>query len=407
MLHKRIFSFLLLQFILGFSVLAQQKIKGIVINATTKEPIAGSSVFLNNTSIGTATDKAGWFELGGIPGGRHELIVSSIGYATYVLAFNSTELPMDLKVELTVKMKELDNVVVEPYEEQGWDKWGRLFTDNFIGTTPRANNCKIKNFKSIRFRLYKKSNRLVAFSDEPLVIENKALGYNITYQLEDFEINFKARTSVYAGYPFFEEIDKGRKGLMDRWQNARNKAYYGSMMHFMRSIYTDSLLQNGYEVRRMKRTRNYEKDRVRKIYNPAGAISDSNSYYESILRQRDDIDTYGKSILSADSLLQGSNEQFKFIYFPDYLFVTYKKEMEEMAYLESRMERRKAGYQYSYVLLVEPETIAIDVNGNYYPPRNVMTSSYWGWSEKIADLLPIDFQPTETLDKEKGVYFQR
>ena len=106
---------------MGFSVLAQQKIKGVVVNATTKEPIAGSSVFLNNTSIGTATDKAGQFELGGIPGGRHELIVSSIGYTTYVLAFNSTELPMDLKVELAVKMKELDNVIVEHEGQRGRD----------------------------------------------------------------------------------------------------------------------------------------------------------------------------------------------------------------------------------------------------------------------------------------------
>jgi hypothetical protein len=395
MVSKRsLFSFIC-QFLWVSSVLAQQKIKGAVINAATKEPIAGSSVFLNNTSIGTATDKNGHFELSNVPGGRQELIVSSIGYTTYALAFNSTELPMNVTVELAVKMKELDNVIVEPFEEGGWDKWGGLFTQNFIGTTPRAKYCKIKNYKAIRFRLYKKSNRLVAFSDEPLVIENKALGYNIIYQLEDFEISFKARTSVYAGYPFFEEIDKSRKGLLNRWQNARDKAYYGSMTHFMRSLYTDSLIQSGYEVRRMKRTRNYEKDRVRKIYNPSGVISDSNSYYERILRQRDEIDTYGRQILPADSLIVGANDQYKYLYFTDYLFITYKKEMEESDYITSGPfpENRKPGFQNSYIYLVEPEAISIDVNGNYFSPRNIITSSYWGWSEKIADMLPIDYEP--------------
>ncbi|MCH5689433.1 hypothetical protein LWM68_37445 [Niabella sp. W65] len=45
----------------------------------------------------------------------------------------------------------------------------------------------------------------------------------------------------------------------------RLEAYTGSMMHFFRSVYGNSLEQ-GFEVRRVKKLRNTEKDRVRALY---------------------------------------------------------------------------------------------------------------------------------------------
>jgi hypothetical protein len=376
----------------SFFAFAQQSIKGKIIASANGSPVAGCSVFINNTSKGTASDKNGYFELNDISPGKHELVVSSIGYETSVYPFNSAQLPLQLKIELEVKVKELGNVVVEPSVEEGWDKWGKTFTDNFIGTTPNASHCKIKNQKAIHFRYYKKSNRVIAYSDEPLIFENKALGYRISYQLEEFEVNFKTRVSMYYGYPFFEDMETGRKSRASRWQHNRDKAYYGSMMHFMRSVYIDSMAEQGFEVRRMFRTPNEEKERVKKIHRAGDLPADSIAYYERILGQPDYKERYAKDLLSEDSLIIGTQGPFKILFFTDYIYVTYKNEIEDRDYLVAQRENRQPTWQRSYLTMPDPKRVEIDINGNY-PPQDILAWGYWSWSEKMADFLPLDYEP--------------
>lgn len=410
--------FLIFSLLLLLPAFAQLTIKGKVVTSANGTPVPGSSVFITNTSKGTTADKDGYFELNNVPAGKHELIISSIGYETNVFSFSSEELPLQVRVELQLKVKELENVTVEPFVEEGWDRWGKVFLDNFIGSTANAAHCKIKNEKAIRFRYFKKSNRLVAFTDEPVVVENKALGYIIKFQLEDFEVNFKEHTSVFLGYPFFEEIDKNRKGLQNKWQRNRDKAFYGSMIHFMRSIYNNRLAADGFEVKRMRKIPNEEKERVRKIMRAAarpvteknspvkivigkgGSSSqtrgnDSTEYYHRIMRQSDFIDAYGKDLLTADSIIINTKGNYKVVFFTDYLYIMFKGELEEQEYLNFFNENRNPFYQRSYIILMSGEPIAIDVNGNYYPAQRIYAGAYWGWSEKIAGLLPLDYKPGE------------
>lgn len=303
--------FLLLLTYSGFS---QRTIKGRVVNQTTGAPVPGSSVFIANTSKGTVSNSAGTFELSDIPPGKHELVISSIGYETNVFSFHDGQLPLQLKIELSIKIKELENVTVEPSVEEGWDKWGSVFIDNFVGKTANARQCRIKNEKAIRFRYYKKSKRLIAYCDEPVLLENKALGYTNNYQLEDFEMNFDEKTIFFLGYSFFEPITTGGKGRQEKWEKKREEAYYGSIIHFMRSVYADRLLEEGFEVRRMTSILNYEKQRVEGLYSTSSVVKpgaldmtigtaikkepisfprDSINYYESILRQPDHLERYG------------------------------------------------------------------------------------------------------------------
>ena len=169
--------------LLSISAAAQRTIKGRVVNEATGTAVAGSSVFITNTSKGTVSDNAGRFEINDVPPGKHELVISSIGYETNVFSFTESQLPLQLKVELTIKVKEMENVTVEPFTEEGWDKWGGYFLRNFIGESEAASRCKIKNTQDIKFRFYKKTNRLIAYADVPIIIENKALGYIINYKL--------------------------------------------------------------------------------------------------------------------------------------------------------------------------------------------------------------------------------
>lgn len=389
---------------------SQATIKGVVLNHAGGEPLAGSSVFINNSSKGVVSGKNGEFELAGIPPGKHDLIISSIGFETTVFSFHTDQLPLQLRIEMRVKVRELENVTVEPSVEESWARWGKVFMESFVGITPNAAGCKLKNHKAVRFRFFKKSNRIIAFADEPLVLENKRLGYKISYQLEEFEINFKTGATVYAGYPFFEDMGGDKK----KWSKNREEAYYGSMLHFMRSLYYDKLADEGFEVRRMKRLPNLEKERVKGIYallhqpsrrqvgsngvikNPLDSLpKDSVRYYEAVLRQKDYRELYGANLLTADSILAGEEDKIKILLFPDYLHITFKRETEDKAYLMYFGENRKPAFQQSLIWLASMQPVSVVENGSYYPPQEIFSAAYWAWEEKLANLLPIDYLPGE------------
>jgi hypothetical protein len=395
------------------SLQAQPTIKGRIVNATGGLPIANSNIFINNSSKGTISDVAGYFQLNEIPAGKHELIISCIGYETKVISFSDDKLPMNLNVELQIKVKELENVTVEPFEEGGWKRWGFVFFQSFIGTSENAEQCRIRNQDSIRFRFYKNSNRLVAYADEPIIIENKALGYIISYQMEDFEINFREGSLFYAGYPLVKDIEKD-SGVPERWKRKRLKAYKGSILHFMRSLYSNRLKEEGFDVRRMTRNLNLEKKRIIQMYQsvnknnrvghgtpgpqvkfqePDGYSQDSLNYFHTTLRQPDYTETYGADLLTGDSILERSAGSNPILFFTDYLFITYKNETEEEGFVKSQFPVRRPSYQRSYITLLNDHALEIEVNGSYFDPRDLLSSGYWAWSDKMADYVPFDFDP--------------
>lgn len=400
---------------------AQRVIRGTVSN-TGGQPLSNCNVFINGSTRGTITDGAGHFELSDPPSGKHELIISNVGYETYVLAYSEEQLPLILNVTLKLKVRELDNVVLEPFTEGTWAEWGQKFLENFIGTSANAPRCRIRNTDSIHFRYYKRTNRLVAFSDVPLLIDNEALGYRISYQLEAFELNFKQGSLYYAGYPQVMEMEAPRKGVESRWSRQRQKAYEGSVIHFMRSLYNGQLAGEGFEVRSMKKVPNLEKERVKPIWKKAlqeemeqakrnGRVlvidetlrghfpKDTVAYYQQILRQEDVQDVYGPVISNTDSLLEQNSTGEKVLFFTDYLAVTFKKETEEDAFLKAQGLQRRPVWQRSYIGLLNGNAIAVEANGGYYDPRDILTMGYWGWSEKMADYMPVDYDPPAPAPK--------
>lgn len=400
---------------------AQQKIRGTVVNGVTGQVLSGVSVFLTNTSKGTTTDKTGYFEITDIKPGKYELVATSVGFETSVFSFNAEQLPLKLRIEMKEKLVELDNVVLEPYVEEGWDKWGKTFLGSFIGNNTNAKDCILKNPKDIRFRYYKRSNRLEAIADKPLIIENKALGYKIEYQLEAFEMKFREGSTTYYGYTLFNQLGKEEKDPKKRWVKNRDKAYYGSMKHFFTALYENKLLEEGFEARRMVKHPNLEKQRVRKLgpaalggniilssgghrpeqkdsalqLKPGSVTADSGEYYRRVLRQPDFIEEYGKTLITLDSLIIGKDGRYTGIYFPNYLSVTYKKGMEDQAYLDFFGENRKPYYQRSLIFIVEETAIMIAPDGSYFYPDKLLATAWWGFNEKISTMLPLDYEPEE------------
>jgi hypothetical protein len=369
-------------------------IKGKIVNGETGAAISNPSVFITNTSKGTVSSSNGEFELVNVPLGTYDLVVSCISFETQAYTYTSIQLPLNMKIQLKPKADELQAVIIEPYEKDGWEKWGKFFLDNFIGSSSNAQQCTIKNYTALHFRNSKNKNLLTVTADEPLIIENKALGYKIKYQLEGFSFNFNNGTLLYYGYTLFNDLD-GKPPKQKQLKN-REKAYNGSIQHFMSSIYNNRLAEDGFEVKRLVKTPNLEKQRVKSLYRENhinNKPKDSSDYYEKILRQPDMLEKYGERLLTGDSLLiSEATASIKKIFFPDYLYITYKNEKEDAEYLRYIHENRPAYYQHSVVFLLNNKAISIDPMGNYYMPQDFMSYGYWSWSEKIATMLPLDYK---------------
>lgn len=393
------------------SILAQQTLKGRVLAADTKQPIHLANVFLSNTSIGTVTNAEGYFTIEHFPQGRYDVVVSCIGYESFVTTIQSAQLPKTIDINLVPKVNILQEVIVEPYEKNGWDKYGRFFLDNFVGTSALAKECKLKNPETIRFRYNKKENILRAFADEPIILENKALGYILKYDLKTFEYNYSTRIFYFQGYPLFEEMETGRKRLQERWENRRADAYYGSLMHFMRSLFRNQLIQEGFETRKLIKISEEEKKRVRTLYNKraytngVGQIvvndsilgqgnADSAAYFRKVMRQPEKMNVLIDKVLPGDSIAFAIDSLTAGLYFEDHLQVIYLYKQVPDEYVQANgLSVRAKSPVVSEIFLTRKNTIAVLSNGSYYEGIDLISSGYWGWWEKLATMLPYDYKP--------------
>lgn len=375
----------------SFNVLhAQRPIKGVVLDAEKATPIPKASVFLNNTSIGTTTNDEGKFELF-VPAGRFELIVSSIGYQTQNRNISAADATDFYTVRLPVKAPDLEEVIIEPYEKNGWDKWGKWFTENFLGTSAYSRDCRIKNPDVLKFRNSKRTNDLVVTATAPLVIENKGLGYRISYQLENFRYDFTTHYLFYAGYPFFEQM-KGGEGKQRQWEKKREDVYSGSIMQFMRALYRNRVAEEGFEVRRLKKIPNAEKQRIKLLYKTGVPLKhDSTAYYDYIMKQDDFKDIVGRNILPGDSIAYGLDSTTVAFDFPDYLLVIYKYKNNPIEY--KTLYPHSGDAMVSEITLINKKPVQVLANGSYFSPEDLLSGGYWGWWEKMGTTLPLDYIP--------------
>ena len=379
--------------------LSQSVINGIVVTAGKGLPLQGASVFINGSSLGTATATDGSFVLRIPESGSFEIIVSFTGYNTLNYKVSATEIPRKVRFELDEKIDEMQSVIVEPADKNGWQKWGDTFLKNFIGQSELAENCVLRNPGIIKFRFNKTTRQLKADAPEALIIENRSLGYTIRYQLELFNLNFSTSVLTNAGYQVFTPMEPKNARQKARWIAARKEAYYGSMVHFIRSAYKNQVQQEGFEVRRLKKVK--IKDSVM-----LSAISFSSLRNKTIVNTPDtssvkkyrytykSFDMLDKNLLPDTAFVKPDSAcDCKYLDFPDYLQVTYTREKEKRAYADQQF-RRNTGFQISLLWLVNSVPVVIQANGLYFDPLELFTTEYWAW-EKLAEMLPSDYEPGE------------
>jgi hypothetical protein len=353
-----------LALIFGFSVFSQDKyfaVRGKVLDEKTKAPMAGASVFCQNTTMGTTSDNDGNFYIRLLNGG-YDLVVSYTGYETKLTRISNGNKENDqMTIEIKPEDKSMAEVVVAGSAEvaDGWTKYGQFFTDYFIGTTPNSAQCSIENKDVVKFYFYKKRNKLKVKAKENIVVVNNALGYRIKYQLDSFVYDYNTNISSYTGYPLFEELSAApTPDQQALWKKNRYRTYIGSRLHFMRSWYDSTLADEGYEIELLDSTDNNKSTALTDPYDGRYYLVDSGDVVVNI-RGR--------------------------------IRVNYKNQVPDKKYLAQNKFPASARKQIS-ALDIAGDGFVIEENGYFYEQSDITNMGYWAW-KKLAELLPYDYNP--------------
>jgi hypothetical protein len=360
-MYKIIFFVL---FILPCSVLAQFKVTGKILDSADKSPIPGVTVFLSNASTGTASLTDGTFTLENVRGGQYDMVVSMVGYTTYrktVLVNADMTVP---DIYISSKSISLSEVKITP--DPDWAAHYEVFREEFLGSSSYARKCKILNPELINFHFDKNTRTLTASSSDFIVIENKALGYKIKYMLQDFSKGYNNGVLYFAGTVFFEKLP-GKESDQKTWEKNRLKVYTGSSMHFLRSVITNRVSQEGFGVLRLIR----QKD-------SASKNNGNKQYFEKL------VSTPPLTIL--DFVRLTDRKGLYALAFGDCLYIKHSDKV-----ITNSDDILRASGAPTTIIFDKPYAL-FDNNGIFSDPSAIIYEGEWGRS-RVAELLPVDYEP--------------
>ena len=340
-------------------------VKGIVLDARTNKPLYFANVFLNNTSLGTATDKRGRFTISGIPAGRYQIVASYMGYK-----LKKKDIEIGFGEDIRKQKFLLEPVVinapaliVSAKRDPSWGRNLRRFTRLFLGTSELSLKCKIENPEVLDFTKGK-DVLLKATAERPLKIINNGLGYKITYYLDEFYA-LREGDVTFTGDARFSLIHPQDMKDSLRICKNRRRAYNGSLAHFLHSFIQKRLRKEGFEVDTL-----------------AGSpFSGSRVYLNKV-----NVDSFGRSVINI-----GEVE----IFLPRWMRVSYKNEYESLMIIKSLKDQfgnKEDGEKQISYLNIESRPLMCSPSGYPYLPQFVIRYGHMAF-DRMAEMLPMDYEP--------------
>lgn len=317
--------------------LVSQSLKGIVLDDKTRLPIESASVYFDGTTIGTSTNDKGEFRIELVEGVTAPLIISFLGYQKSVIATYSPETVY--RILLIEDLSMLDEVVISTDDGMSRDLKLKYFRQEFLGKTDNGESCTILNESDLILRFNSKNKQLTVSSKKPLLVKNDNLDYLVTFDLQEFFIDynyvdvlkghFSIKMVVYYGTSFYKDLDTMGTRKINR---KRDKAYEGSTLHFMRALSRQRLDENGYQI------------------------------FERGFR----IPTY--KYITVQAIEESTDVK---VIMDERLIILYDKKRQSV------IEAKEDGF-------------AVDIYGNYAPIENVMFGGDLG-DQRLGDTLPFDY----------------
>lgn len=334
---------------LSLQLMAQTSITGIVTDSQ-KTPVPYARVYLSKTTIGAITNDQGVYLLTIPQNGVYEMSTSCIGFKSNTQIINAEGKNKTIDIKLAADTILIKEVTVRAFDINR-EKYYKQFVKHFIGTTRNANSCNILNPEELFIYRDYHDKTLKAYSRIPLRIENKALGYNVTFDLNEFIYNPGAGRMRLSGNSYFEPLS-GNPEQEQMWERNRIKAYYGSRLHFLKAVFLGSLKQENFEIGDL-------------------GINRKTQEWFAVNRIKFEVDTL---LVNRNSLI---------LYYNKPILINYT---DQISIGKSATPRK-----YKSTIAIS-DSLKVYQNGFYENPYSVT----WGGEmslERIAELLPYDFVP--------------
>lgn len=361
--------FFLILPILVFSQNTSWKIEGKIIEKT-KVAVPFANVYINNTSIGTTSDKNGFFTLT-IPARiqKVDLVVSFVGYVTLKRNFVRNDPKLKNLILILQNGVELNEVKVVAQHDRDWKRKWRIFQRGLFGESDFYKDCQILNPEVVKLES-DKNKKVIATANEPIIIQNDAFGLKITFQMEKFESD--GEKTYYAGYKFFENLDSVSTSQQKKWTRNRKRAYNDSFRNFLVLLAQRKLKKNGFAV--------FKVLKYKEMY--YGRTSVANEISNGALAEctEEEICTY-----------DSDNDQY-YLYSdtPLMIFIT-------NSYTPIRVY---ADYPNPYSLISLVNKFAgFTANGWLSRPNGILIQGYWG-HEGFSNMLPEDYFPEHFQERD-------
>ncbi|MTB51556.1 carboxypeptidase-like regulatory domain-containing protein [Lewinella sp. W8] len=275
---------LLFVFLASTAILQGQPwVSGTVLDADDGTPIPFATVYFDGTTNGQTTDERGEFKLS-LSGMQlpARLIVSHLGYdlaATEVkapsagLVFNMKVQGQDLQ-QVEVSDRNLRERTLAEFRQKllGDDDWGLaasikneeriVFNRDYkdVKLVTENPNWRRRLVNSKRYPQTWAEDSSYVVQEQPLNlridratrlrIDLPDIGYDLELDLQSFLFDYRQALTSYFGFFFYRPKEGFGEEPRARHRRNRERAYYGSSMHFARSLTTGSLTANGFAVYR-------------------------------------------------------------------------------------------------------------------------------------------------------------
>lgn len=334
---------------------------GKVVDEATGNPLPFANVFINNTTRGTSTDENGNYRLPNVPIGTIEIVASFVGYSTIRQYLRLDDRPAySVQIKLKADASQLTGVTVSAKRSKFWERRFRLFREALLGDSPFQSQCVIVNSGVVQ--LSEEDGHLKASVTEPLIIENKALGYRITYDLSYFDLYQMA--TFYAGTARFEELKAANPDQTERWQRHRKQAYDGSTRHLLASMIAGTTEREGFMV--------YESSiNVPSMASTRVLLNDNQ---------------FRSKPVKSDTLFKPGELSFERI-------MTTNKPLEIFYAHRFSKTSPYRDMPYAYSLMMLPKgTCQVNVDGTITQAQGMEIRGYLG-NDRLANMLPADWYP--------------